>query len=210
MKTKYVLIADRYRSRLKPGDRLPTLRQLADDNGVSVVTARKARDQLVAEGLISEDGWFRTSQRLRLHAFPIDESLSWAADTREQDTDTFVKVRKGPPLVRQVRRSWNGIPHNYAEWTFTARVVARMPELRSETDIPSGTVALLEALEWPDVEQDITLISRMPSPAEKALLGMSRLIGVPIWVENRVGRQYDQTLFWAYRILRADRIEWVR
>jgi GntR family transcriptional regulator len=137
--------------RLSPGDRLPSMRDIAATSGVAFQTAQRAVDHLRTEGLVRTDpsGTFVAEpraaigpqQRLRLTADPASESVR-VTFARVVDCPAYViPILGGDPLgSRVIRReevtSENGVPVRLTVTWYSPHYALGVPALTEAVPLP--------------------------------------------------------------------------
>lgn len=201
----YLQIADRYRhliaiGRMRAGERLPTLAQVATDFHVSPRTANKAFRLLAAEGIIetSQQGSRVANGSVR----QTKESVAprFGPEARDTVTITSAAVVPTPELVSQtlateevevIRREAitqrDGKPNTFEVcWVpATERMCADHPELLEEEPIP----AILRVVAPPEVDvvrgADWLVARTVETEREAAGIGLElgapTLAGASIW-----------------------------
>ncbi|GHD37751.1 GntR family transcriptional regulator [Nocardiopsis kunsanensis] len=201
----YLQIADRYRhlisiGRMRAGDRLPTLAQVATDFHVSPRTANKAFRLLAAEGVIET-----TQQGSRVSQGSVRQTRESVAPrfgpaTRDTVTITSAAVVPTPEIVAQtlatnehevIRREAvterDGQPYTFeVVWMpATEALCSSHPELLEEEPIP----AILRVVAPPEVDYvagaDWLVARTVETEREAAGLGLElgapTLAGASIW-----------------------------
>jgi GntR family transcriptional regulator len=197
--------ADIEARRLVEGDRLPTVRELAQRFGVPTGTVAKAVDILRADGVIvARHGrglYVRTFGRI-VRSSPDRLSRSWWGEGRSiQDRDTDGRLRSVHVVVEETPASGHvaealGVPAGAAVLTRARRfavedrivqtatshlpldVVAAAPAVGYTGPGPGGIYArLAEAGLGPDTFRE-SLVCRMPTSAEAEVMTLPR--GTPV------------------------------
>jgi DNA-binding GntR family transcriptional regulator len=191
---------------LKEGDRLPTLREIADEHGIAYTTVGKAFRALKTEGLIrtskqgnvvsfSETGTYTPRDRLsaarRLHKIypPSERSDVRAAEvvSAPEEVAERLEVEAGTPVVRRERVTYHGdSPVTLSVSWMPGDLVDAVPELVSRERIPGGTVGLVAERTGRQVDADadsFRVTGRAATAEEAEALGLSE--GDPVlWGEN--------------------------
>jgi GntR family transcriptional regulator len=188
------------RGELQPGDRLPSMEQLAQDFSVNRQTARQALNQLKAEGLAESPGGRagtvvrrRPTQRVKrsrsierdhlgYYSGPTVQhwrtipGLGLAVDTKPVPADIaeLLGVQPGTPVL--VRERANGDPdqEQYRQLTaswFHPSIVEDVPVLAGDTGLGGSYDRIEEWSEQPlHWEEEVTAATPSPDEAEALLL----------------------------------------
>ena len=216
-------IADHVRAQietgqLKPGDRLPTLDDLAATYKCSVVTVRAAIDVLKQQGLvIAKQGsgtFVRDRTRAERHGIERYARSGWKAGTPiltgeaaaqglttdqqlrfigEVAAPVAVAERLGiepdaPVLVRQRTTYLDGRPNQLADSYYPLDIVEAAPRLRQEDTGPGGGYARLEDAGIMLAEIEERISPRMPTTPESVALELPE--GTP--VADLIRTAYDR------------------
>jgi DNA-binding transcriptional regulator YhcF (GntR family) len=169
----YLQVAGYYRDqitvgRLRPGERLPSMRDIAAASSVAFPTAQRAIAHLHTEGLVRSDATgtyvaepraaIGPQQRLRLSRSPQSETVA-VISARMADCPAYIiPVLGGDPLgSRVIRReevtSENGVPVRLAVTWYPPQYALSVPELLEEVPLPDprGGAAMLAARTGADV-----------------------------------------------------------
>jgi GntR family transcriptional regulator len=206
----YQQLADQLRSdilsgRLQPGQLIPSVRLLAQQYGVSNVTANRAIEALQTEGLIDTQlgrGTFVRTKKptIRVDAYltatPDGTRATWRGEGERQgfqatqeitevatipgpdDVTERLELDRGAPTVvrRRVLRA-DGVPVQLSDSYYPAALAAGT-ELTQPRKLPGYTYNALTRLGVePDRFRD-ELHLRMPTPAEAQILRLGK--GIPV------------------------------
>lgn len=148
---------------LKDGQRLPPVRDIADEWQVAHTTAAKALRQLAAEGLVttsnqgaavtySESNIYSPERRLAsvrrgLVIYPHGSSRRLAAELVDapEDVATKMGLEAGSPVIRRERVNLNG--ETPVQWSISwipGEFAEAAPELLSLDALPKGTISLIK------------------------------------------------------------------
>lgn len=97
------MLGDLYAGRLHAGDRLPSIREVADELGATNWSVSDAYRILAREGLVerrARSGVFVAPQGRRWGS-PVPETAEWLADVLTQASDHLIRVPIFPDLVRR-------------------------------------------------------------------------------------------------------------
>ncbi|WP_433832921.1 GntR family transcriptional regulator [Actinoplanes sp. CA-015351] len=209
--------ADIEARRLVEGDRLPTVRELAQRFGVPTGTVSKAVDILRADGVVvAKHGrglYVRTFSRV-LRSSPDRLSRSWWTDGKAiQDHDTNGRLRSVDVVVREAPASGDiaealNVPPGAAVLTRARRfaiedrivqtstsyipldVVAAVPAVAYTNPGPGGMYArMAEAGLAPETFRE-TLVCRMPSAADTQTMNLPQ--GTPVVAITRYAYTGDR------------------
>ncbi len=175
---------------LRLGDRLPTLRQLTADYGVSSMTVRHALARLEDEGLIRAErgrGTFVTGAPAPDHAVPYlltrapgqpIEGLAFRVlASRPAAGELAVAPQDGAPLeaYRYMKRifSRSGAPFMVGEYLVDAQLHAAIPESRWASELISTLLFDAKAAGLAQVRQTFRVMSSTPQEAEELGIRMS-------------------------------------
>lgn len=200
---KYLLVAAELRRRiargeLTAGERLPSERELADDLGVSRLTARAAVDLLKQEGLVEARQGAGTFVRGPTPRFTPTEPIEVGAlGARMTDVGSasrqVLRVRTELPdeeirgalglaegeqvVVRQRLLLVDEAPLMLGFYVFPLALVDGSPIAEPE-DVPQGTTRVLLEMGVPLRRWTDEVTWRSPTPEEAALLAVPR--GIPV------------------------------
>jgi len=182
---------------LKPGDRLPSLDQLAADFGVSLITVRKAVEILEGERLLERQqgrGTFVAKtgdarEWLRLSTTWSDLMQGYA-DTRDQMENEVLNLREDlhPTFVGRTadelaesyvfmrrRHLVEGLAYAYTDLYLDQELYYQAPEA-FKTDMVLRVLGGLEGLEIAAATQSVTIGSAQPETA--GILNL--IVGAPV------------------------------
>lgn len=195
--TGYAEIAEHYRRQiqngeLRPGDAMPSLRQVCDHFGVALTTANRAYRALKLEGLTLARSGVGTvvagpisnniAARVRLHG-DTGSALGGGETSQILETGTTgadelvaprLDVTPGTPVhVRRRVVSRNGVPVHLSSSYYPAYVIAATPELAQPVSTGGSRELAAERLgaAQKHVLEEVT--SRFATEAEKAALGLT-------------------------------------
>lgn len=220
---RYQRIADLLREEIKggkwkPGDRLPSHNELADQMQVSITTARNAIQVLVAENLI----YTATSRGTIVRSQQVLESVVThhiRPDRPRAAHDIFVEIARAAgrepskqftarmePASAEVAH-WLGVPKDswvvartvvqYLDnepWSweisFYPRDLAEATGIDSPHDIPEGTTRRLADRGHPETAHRDTVAARPATAEEAAVLGVGP--GTLLLDHLRIGANHDR------------------
>ncbi|MFD6391358.1 GntR family transcriptional regulator [Nocardia sp. NPDC055029] len=219
----YLRIADLLREEIragtwKPGDRLPSHSELAEQMQVSITTSRNAIQVLVAENLVytatSRGTIVRNQEVLESvvtdhirpdrprSAHDIFEEIARAASrepakefsTRMEPADDQVAQWLGVPtdswvLARTVVQYLDNEPWSW-EVSFYPRDLAEAASIDSPHDIPEGTTRRLADHGYGETAHRDTLTARPASAEEAAVLGVAT--GTVLLDHLRIGANHER------------------
>jgi GntR family transcriptional regulator len=213
--------------RYRPGDRLPSERELSERFGVSKVTARQAIIQLRSEGLVtsrvgygilvaqpgpprrlSEDilrgeAFARAVGRLGLEP---DVATTITREPAAEEVAEALGVEVGAEVLVHARlvRAQGGPPLFSAANYFPAWVVDAVPELASPST--SGLPKWLSEAYGPLYGEDL-IDARMPTPEERELLEIPQ--DTPVVVIRGVNRDSEhRALHYIVKVTPAGRMQY--
>lgn len=156
---------------LAPGDRLPTVRELASDLGVSPATVSHAWQTLAATGLIMSRGRSGSFVRSKPREWMprryrgLDGTLEARLDLSRGSPDPELLPNIGPALLRVSGEHAGAVPTNYM----------------AKPDIPKLHDLLRES--WPSRVESITVTNGALDAIDRALAALVRF-GDRVLVEN--------------------------
>jgi DNA-binding GntR family transcriptional regulator len=193
----YAEIADHFRrlihgGELKPGDRMPPIREVMETWSVSTATATRAYKELKAAGLtrastgagtvVAQPGSPTTAARVRTHAVTgralgageTSRILEVGVVSADEAIAARLDVAPGTPVhVRRRVVSRDGTPVHMSSSYYADYVVDAVPELAQEVSTGGSRELASERLGSPQhhVLEEVT--SRLASDPEKDALGLS-------------------------------------
>ncbi|MFE9341328.1 GntR family transcriptional regulator [Streptomyces sp. NPDC007063] len=193
----YADIAAHYRQQihdgtLRPGDTMPSLRQVCDHFGVAQTTANRAYRVLKMEGLTLPKGGVGTvvagpssnniTTRVRLHE-ATGKALESGETSRILEVGTTgadelvaprLDVSPGTPVhVRRRLVSRNGVPVHVSSSYYPSYVVAVTPELSEPVSTGGSRELAAERLGLAQEQVLEEVTSRIATEAEKSALGLT-------------------------------------
>lgn len=193
----YGEIAAHYRKQiqdgvLKPGDTMPSMRQVCEKFGVAQTTANRAFRQLKSEGLTLPKAGVGTivagalsnniAQRVALHA-STGKALGAGESSKILEIGTVgadelvaprLDVAPGTPVhVRRRVVSRGGVPVHVSSSFYPAYVIAVTPELTQPVSTGGSRELAAERLGIPQERVLEEVTSRHATEDEKAVLGLS-------------------------------------
>lgn len=194
---------------LKDGQRLPAVREVAEEWDLAFTTAAKALRQLAAEGLVttSNKGTFvfwgesnTYTPRERLAAmrrsgriYPASERaaiISAAVVDAPADIAEKMLIEPGVPVIRRERVTLHGdTPVTYSVSWMPGELAEQVPALVATDRIPGGTVGAVEAATGRRVSRDTYReCARRATAKEASHLGVSEgdpvLCGENVWYDR--------------------------
>jgi GntR family transcriptional regulator len=213
--------------RYRPGDRLPSERELSERFGVSKVTARQAIVQLRAEGLVTSrvgygvlvaqpgpprrlsddilrgEAFYRAVGRLGLEP---DVATTITREPATEEVAEALGVEVGAEVLVHTRlvRAQGGPPLFSAANYFPAWVVEAVPQLASPST--SGLPKWLSQAYGPLYGEDL-IDARMPTPEERELLEIPQ--DTPVVVIRGVNRDNQhRALHYIVKVTPAGRMQY--
>ncbi len=207
---------------LKPGDFLPTERELAENYGVNAGTIKRATAELVYAGLIERvpgrGGGMRVRENFVITHYAsraelpdvVSESDTFFREVREQgftpSQDFTVLIEAMPTdiakalgvdpgsnaVVRRCVRMVNGHPTSIQDSYYPHWLTELVPDLTTPRDIPIGTTQLLTQKGFKQVAFVDVEHSRMPTAEEFSLLKMQPGTSVLEW--RRIGYSRERPI----------------
>ncbi|MEV6297734.1 MULTISPECIES: GntR family transcriptional regulator [Actinomycetes] len=162
---------------LREGERMPSVREIAEQWQVAYTTAAKAMRQLAADGLVStskqgtivaflENGTFSPADRLRsvqrgrvIYPHGASKIISAELTTAPQHVADAMGIEPGDSVVRRERVTKHGdVPVTWSVTWMPGELAEAVPELLDLQPIPGGqgTVGLLKERtgRFPDTNAD--------------------------------------------------------
>jgi|SRR5690606_17793399 len=197
---------DIHAGRLRPGDRVPSVRDLASTYGVSKATADKALSALRSEGLViavTGVGTVVSEQpTLQTGGARFRRMLSAGRATREGERSEIIaaelipapeavaaalRVDAGSPVVRRVRRfiDGDGVAALSTSW-LPGDLADAVPALLSTASIPGGTIGAVRAATGRQPASGVdTAMARLATAEEADQLDVSQPVAVMV-IETRL------------------------
>lgn len=215
-----------YASRLRPGDRVPSVRDLAANYGVSRATADKALSALRSEGLVAavtgvgtvvvdqvptvQTGGARFRRMLSTgratRTGERSEILSSELVPAPENVAASLRVDVDSPVVRRQRRfvDDDGIAAISTSW-LAGDLAESVPALLSTGSIPGGTIgAVCKATGRQPAPGMDTAKARLATDEEAAALGLTQPVAVLI-VEARLSDEDGVPLEYGVDVIGPDR-----
>ncbi|MCG6497621.1 GntR family transcriptional regulator [Kitasatospora sp. A2-31] len=204
---------------LQPGDRLPTMQDLADEHGVNRNTASKALTILKSEGLAEYKGGragtvVRDRRVVRIPFSRYSKVLApdgtrgpWETATHEQGLDgrmvavsvdttpapddvaQALDIDPGTPAVRRSRHATIGDTVVQIQHAWYPPDIADTAGLANPGKVEGGVFGAMAAVGLQPAEADETVTARMPSKEEAEQLSIGA--AVPVLLVERVTRDRD-------------------
>lgn len=217
---------------LRPGDRLPSERQLQDEYGIERTTIRRALDVLRSEGRVTSRhgaGTFVREQavlrRLTSDLLVRSDRRGWHAAIDAAGKRPDVKTSVSRTAVPARLAGWLGLepgaevlarsrlmgvegepPIQTAVSYILLEVAERVPALLSLDTGPGGMLSRLEDAGYGPLHFDEIVRARMPSPEEARALKLEP--GTPVLIVQRITySQGGEVLDAMERVIAGDRCE---
>ncbi|MFE6316390.1 GntR family transcriptional regulator [Streptomyces rochei] len=193
----YAEIAEDFRAKiqrgeLRPGDRMPTVREVMETWGVSMATASRAYKELKGEGLtqgasgagtiVARPGSPTIAARVKAHAAtgralePSEDSQILEVGTVGADETVAARLEVTPGTPVHIRRrvvSRGGTPVHLSSSYYLPFVIEATPELSEPVSTGGSRELAAERLGSPQARVLEEVTSRLATDPEKAALGLT-------------------------------------